>query len=161
VIVLVNGPFGVGKTSVSRLVAPRLGAGTFDPERIGWVLRRVVPTADYQDMALWRRLTVLGVRAARLRHGRLLVPMTLWRRQYFDQITRGFRKVDADFTPFRLMADPDVLRARILACEEGRDWRLEHMDRGLDAFADPHFGEAICANGSLEEVAEDLAARLA
>ncbi len=103
-IVLVNGPFGVGKTSVSRLLAPRLGAGVFDPERIGWVLRRVAPTPDYQDLALLRKLTVFGARLARLRRRTVLVPMT--------------------------------------------------------AFSDPHLGQAICADGSLEEVAHEVEVRL-
>ena len=159
-IVLINGPFGVGKTSVSRLLAPRLGAGVFDPERIGWVLRRVVPTDDYQDLAAWRKLAVVGARLVRLRHQTVLVPMTLWRHEYFDEIAQGLRTFDPDLRAFRLVADRRVLRTRILSSEEAREWRLDHVESGLRAFSDPHFGQVISADGAVEEVVDELETRL-
>jgi len=42
VVILLNGAFGVGKTTVARRLVERLPAGAFyDPERIGFVLRRL------------------------------------------------------------------------------------------------------------------------
>jgi hypothetical protein len=63
VIVSLNGPFGVGKTTVARLLVERMpGARIVDPERLGWVMRRTLwRTVDYQDVALWRRVTVRWV----------------------------------------------------------------------------------------------------
>jgi predicted kinase len=68
-VLLLNGAFGVGKSTVARELAaviPR--ARVFDPERIGWWLRRLpawfpgsaAALCDYQDSVLWRRMTVRG-----------------------------------------------------------------------------------------------------
>ncbi|MBW2415202.1 MAG: hypothetical protein JRG76_11905 [Deltaproteobacteria bacterium] len=67
-IVLLNGAFGIGKTTVARGLRARMpGSGIFDPEMIGFVLRRLpgVRVNDYQDLAAWRLLTVAGARACR------------------------------------------------------------------------------------------------
>src|SRR6266568_7435520 len=64
-IIVVNGPFGVGKSTAAHLLVKRLpGAMLYDPEVIGFILRRVgrplIKSADYQDLALWRGLTTWG-----------------------------------------------------------------------------------------------------
>jgi len=59
--VLLNGSFGIGKTTTARLVACQMpNAAISDPEHIGYVLRRLpawMPglghqPAEYQDMDL-------------------------------------------------------------------------------------------------------------
>ena len=62
-IVLINGPFGIGKTSIAlELVQFRPNATHFDPEPIGAFLRRlpgpIAAEEDYQDLLLWRSLFV-------------------------------------------------------------------------------------------------------
>ncbi len=61
-IVWINGAFGAGKTSVARhLLARRPGIRLFDPEQIGFMLRRMLPDVrpdDFQDLPIWRELTV-------------------------------------------------------------------------------------------------------
>jgi hypothetical protein len=149
VIVLLNGPFGVGKTTVARLLVERLeGARLFDPERIGFVLRRTVARGvpDYQVLGSWRALTILGARFSRLVSPTVVLPMTLWRQDVYDEITAGLRSADPRVAPFLLTAEEQVIRARILAdtVESGaRDWRLEHVGPCLAAFADAPFGHKI------------------
>ena len=68
-IILINGPFGVGKTSVATLLNENLeNYIIFDPEEIGSMLRNIVTediqyqkekTGDFQDIILWKELTVL------------------------------------------------------------------------------------------------------
>jgi hypothetical protein len=59
VIILVNGPFGVGKTTVARVLADRLGAAIYDPERIGFA--RILSSPEGRD---WRlRHLAAGVAA--------------------------------------------------------------------------------------------------
>jgi hypothetical protein len=64
-ILFINGPFGVGKTSVARLLVHKMPRSMlYDPEMIGAVLHRVLgpfgKAEDYQDYALWRPLLVGG-----------------------------------------------------------------------------------------------------
>jgi hypothetical protein len=41
-VVLINGSFGVGKSTVAGLLRDRLpGSAVYDPERVGWVLQRL------------------------------------------------------------------------------------------------------------------------
>ncbi len=62
-IVWINGSFGVGKSSTAAaLVDGRQDALLFDPELLGALLRQLLPPElqreDFQDIPLWRRLTV-------------------------------------------------------------------------------------------------------
>lgn len=62
-ILLINGPFGVGKTTASALVARRLGARIVDVELVGSLVRQlgVGPEIDVQDSSVWRALAVACV----------------------------------------------------------------------------------------------------
>src|SRR5687767_2126468 len=63
-ILLLNGAFGIGKTSVARRLVARLPrAVLYDPEIIGIALQRAARIVgwnvpDFQDLRLWRRLTI-------------------------------------------------------------------------------------------------------
>src|SRR5215510_9250810 len=96
-IVMINGAFGVGKSTVAALLRDALpGSKIYDPERVGFVLRRLPGwirlrgsgTGDYQDIDLWRRSVVAGVRLVRcISPGPVIVPMTFTHRPHFDEIT--------------------------------------------------------------------------
>ena len=60
-ILWLNGAFGAGKTTVAHELARRLpGAFIYDPEEVGYFLRKNLPAAmdrpDFQDIPLWREL---------------------------------------------------------------------------------------------------------
>ncbi|MGI9064262.1 MAG: hypothetical protein ACR2FQ_10695 [Pseudonocardiaceae bacterium] len=60
-IVWLNGTFGVGESSVAAVLQRALPESTrFDPELVGFMLREMVavPTGDFQDLPLRRRLVV-------------------------------------------------------------------------------------------------------
>jgi hypothetical protein len=149
-IIFLNGPFGVGKTTTARLLAERIpGAVVYDPEQIGFVLRILRPVyrvADYQDLRLWRRLAIWGAwlqRRVRRRH--LIVPMAVLRADYFAELAAGFRAADPDVRCIRLTATEETLRHRILQSNDrgAAGWRLAHTASGLAAVADPTFGVAV------------------
>lgn len=151
-ILFINGPFGVGKTSVSRLLDEKIPiAMVYDPEVIGAVLKGVLGPfekgEDYQDYALWRMLVVVGACVLRKASARtLVIPMTVWRRDLFDRIITGLRRIDEDLTCFRLTASRDVLMDRISSDSEDREalaWRTSHADVCLKALRDPAFGTEI------------------
>jgi hypothetical protein len=73
-IVVINGSFGVGKTTIAKLIRRSLpGSAIYDPEWVGFFLRRLPKwiklegsgSDDYQDIVFWRRSTVAGVRLFR------------------------------------------------------------------------------------------------
>lgn len=165
-IILLNGPFGIGKTTTADLLVERLpDAMLLDPEEIGTFVRRLVSPIeqrdDYQDHALWRVLFVEVAGLLRETYGRtLVVPMTIWRRDYFAAITTGLRGVDPNLVCLRLTASEDVVRRRILGrpnADGPHAWCLEHLHVGLSASRDPFFGQEIPTDGRTpEEVARAI-----
>ena len=148
-ILFINGPFGVGKTSVANVLVEKIpDTVLYDPEEVGLMLRNILAPVeeveDFQDYALWRILVVEV--AHRLREEYecpLIIPMTVWRRDYSDQITGGLRRIDPDLLCFRLTASKETLKSRILSRpdEEGsHEWCLSHLEAGFVASADPALG---------------------
>ena len=129
-VIWLNGPFGVGKTSVAReLVRLIPEARIADPERIGYVMKRTFwRHDDYQDVALWRRLTVRQVHR-RARRGTVIVPMTVVDPAVFAEITAGARV-------FALTAPRETIAARIDGGDEAHDWRHQNLDRCLPCVRD-------------------------
>jgi predicted kinase len=147
-VLLLNGAFGVGKTTVAALLARALlGAVVFDPERIGYVLRRLprwLPGStrdldDYQGSPLWRALVVRGAarRSLALRQRLVIVPMCISRADYLDALRAGLAERGVAIVEVCLLARDETLLARLAArgvqanTDEGR-WV---MPRALHAAA--------------------------
>jgi hypothetical protein len=151
-VLWLNGPFGVGKTTVARLLRDRR---LVDPENIGFVMRRTFWRGrDYQDVALWRRLVARQVNRA-ARKAPIVVPMTIVRRDVLDDLRAripAMRMVvlDAPADTIAARADADTVDP------QARQWRLENLDRCVTALADPVFGEHVDATRPPEEIARSL-----
>lgn len=147
-IVWINGPFGAGKTTLAEELHRRIpSALVFDPEEIGFALRRLVPpppTGDFQDLPIWRSMTrhaLLEMR--RLYDVDVIVPMTLAEPAYVEEIIVGLRAAGERVQHFFLRLDSDLLRRRItdqvivpddpVRDQEVRRWRLDQVDRCLAA----------------------------
>ena len=174
-IVLLNGSFGVGKTTVARLLRGRLaGSALYDPEWAGFVLMRLPSwvklagsgTDDFQDIALWRRSAVAGTRLFRyFALGPVIVPMAFCRRAYFDEVVAGLRRLDPELRVFCLKASLATVRQRLVgrgattAREEA--WLERRIIECARAHRDPRFGEPVETEGrSAGEVTEEIAGRL-
>ncbi|GFM95682.1 hypothetical protein Sfulv_04930 [Streptomyces fulvorobeus] len=93
-IVWINGAFGAGKTSAAYGLIDLLpDSSVYDPELTAEALARLLPqkklaeVTDFQELPIWRRL-VVDTAAALLAElpGVLVVPMTLLRQEYRDEI---------------------------------------------------------------------------
>lgn len=175
-IVVINGSFGVGKTTVAKLLREAFpGSAVYDPEWAGLALMRVpkwvglkgAGTNDFQDIELWRRLTVAGVRLfSRLSSGGLIVPMTFSRRAYLDEVVAGIRRHDPETRIFCLRAGLPTVRKRLVGRGTkiegpGSEWIARRIVECAEAHRDSHFGEPVdTEDRSAREVAEDILGRL-
>ena len=139
-IVWLNGPFGVGKTTVAaELRRRRPAARVYDPERLGWVLNRTVGVfrpGDYQQLRLWRRGTVTGANLRARRVDPLFVPMSVLRRCDAEELLGGLRRRGHEVRHVLLDVSPAVLVGRIEAADQVPDprvWRLETVGTYLSA----------------------------
>lgn len=92
-IVLINGPFGVGKTTQANLLVEELdNSMLFDPEEIGSMLRHIISTDivtydDFQDNPLWKTISVEIAKAVKKEYQRhLIIPMTIYHQENFRYI---------------------------------------------------------------------------
>ena len=84
----------------------------------------------------------------------MIVPMTIVRRDVFDELTVGARV-------FRLTASRTTIEHRIAGSGEAQDWRRDNLDRCLEAFDSDAFGELIETEGlTPADVARSIMERL-
>ncbi|MFI2781176.1 NUDIX domain-containing protein [Streptomyces sp. ALB3] len=135
-IVWINGAFSAGKTSAACELIDLIPNSTFyDPELTGGGLRRLLPqkklaeVTDFQDLPIWRRL-VVDTAAALLAElsGVLVVPMTLLRQDYRDEIFGGLAARRIPVRHVLLAPEETILRQRIAEREERAD-DPEHSER--------------------------------
>ena len=145
-IVWVNGAFGAGKTTTARELIDLIPNSTlFDPELIGAGLTQLLPAkrlaevGDFQDLPIWRRL-VVDTAAAMLAElgGVLVVPMTLLRQDYRDEIFGGLASRRIAVRHVLLAPAETILRERIAAREVPPDlpdgeirvhqWAYDHIE---------------------------------
>lgn len=146
-LIWVNGAFGAGKTTLAQVLHERLPDGlAFDPEYVGFLLRRWVPDpgADFQDLPLWRKLTAEFASGLWREYRRpVIVPMTLvdagYRKEIFDLLDAA----GVDLLHVFLDVPAGELRRRIEAQvllpddpdqdAEARRFRLDNIDRCVAA----------------------------
>ncbi|HXY92121.1 MAG TPA: AAA family ATPase [Acidimicrobiia bacterium] len=152
-ITWINGPFGVGKSTVADMLAAEWpGAIVFDPEYLGFVLRAWWPpdieVDDYQHLSVWRRL-VREAAAGLLRDfGRpLVVPMTLLNPAYFDEIVGGLRADGVEVRHFCLTATREEVLARVDARGDATEWFPRKYDEYAPHLFDPRFATHVATSG--------------
>ena len=100
------------------------GSALYDPEWAGMVMMRLPRwvklkgsgTEDFQDIGLWRKSAVAGVRLFRqFTPGPVIVPMTFSCRAYFDETATGFRRLDPELRVFCLKASLPTVKERLVA----------------------------------------------
>ncbi|GHF56292.1 NUDIX hydrolase [Streptomyces griseosporeus] len=178
IVVWINGAFGAGKTTTARELIELIPNSTlFDPEVIGGTLTDLLPAkhlaevGDFQDLPIWRRL-VIDTAAALLAElgGTLVVPMTLLRQEYRDEIFGGLAARRIPVRHLVLTPAETILRARIADREtppglpDGeirvRQWAYDHIEPYRAALASWLAADAhLVDNGTLTP--HQTAARIA
>ncbi|MER5772427.1 NUDIX hydrolase [Streptomyces sp. NPDC001985] len=138
-IVWINGAYGAGKSATALELIDLVPNSTlYDPADTGDGLRLLLPpkrlaeVSDYQDLPIWRRL-VVDTAAALLAEvgGVLVVPMTLLRQEYRDEIFGGLAARRIPVRQVLLRPDETILRSR--AGARGEQWAHDRVESYLTA----------------------------
>lgn len=171
-LIWINGAFGAGKTHTAHELHRRLpGSHVADPELIGFAMHKMLPAVardDFQDLPGWRAAVVATLRAAeQAADGPVIVPMTIVRADYFDDIV-GALRTEMDLRHITLVASPATLQARLGTRLEalgsrvfGGDgtWAVRQINRCVTALADPRFATHVPTDDRpLDQVVEAVAA---
>lgn len=181
IVVWINGAFGAGKTSVAGELIDLIPNSTlYDPELTGAGLRGLLPqkklaeVGDFQDLKIWRRL-VVDTAAALLAEvpGVLVVPMTLLRQEYRDEIFGGLASRRIPVRHVLLSPEETILRNRIAGrtehpgdpeqSERVNRWAYDHIGPYRDALGWITEDAHVVDNGTLtpRETAERIAEAVA
>jgi hypothetical protein len=147
VLVWIDGAFGVGKTTVAKALARRWPAAlSFDPEQLGFLLRRIGPP---------------DLRTRDFHYGRpLIVPMALPDPRACDEIVGELRRSGLDVRHFLLLASDSTLRRRLLwrwSLPASRRWARAQIGRFPRAASAPDL--ATCLQTDRRRV-QDLVAEI-
>jgi len=148
---MINGAFGSGKTSAANMLQPLIkNSMIYDPEEIGYLIRKLIPeeirkenerTDDFQDIELWRILTVKTAREVQRKYKKhLIVPMTIYKEQNFEYIYNGLKEIDEHIYHFCLIASEETLYERLAKRgDEYGGWQYQQAAKCVSAFADNKF----------------------
>lgn len=166
-IIMINGAFGVGKSSVARALVERIpNSMIYNPEEVGFMLKNIISdnikdgnelTDDFQDLELWRKLVVQVGKDLIVKYKKnLIVPMTIRKKEYFNYIYNGFEAVDAQVYHYCLTASLEEVYKRILKREEQvGSWTYRQAKACVEAFEDSFFKQHInTENRGIDEVVE-------
>jgi adenylylsulfate kinase-like enzyme len=117
-MIWINGAFGAGKTTLAEELHRQMpDALAFDPEYVGSILQRWVPSpesGDFQDIPLWRRLVVECAVGMAADYGRpVIIPMTLVNAAYREEIFGLIGKAGERVVHVFLDVPPEELHRRI------------------------------------------------
>jgi adenylate kinase family enzyme len=166
-IIWINGAFGAGKTTCAFELQRRLpDSFVYDPENIGYFLRDNLPEVlqknDFQDHSAWRSFNyeMLHYLAGEYA-GTVIVPMTLVKRAYYDEIVTRLENEGILIQHFILWAEKATLIKRLQRrFEFGSGWAIDRIDVCLDAFENEICEEKIFTDEmGVEDVVEMIAER--
>lgn len=168
-IIMINGAFGVGKTTISQLLNEQLeNSMIFDPEEVGFMLRNILPdyikqiekeNGDFQNLHLWKKLTVQMAEVLIKKYNMtLIVPMTIWKEEIFTFIKEGFKGIDQATYHFCLTASEEIIHKRLRnRGEEEGNWCFQQTSKCLHAFETHNFDVYInTENRSPKEIVERM-----
>lgn len=152
-IIMINGPFGVGKTTTANKLLDYIpNSMRFDPEEIGFMLQKIIDkntrtseeTDCFQSLELWKILTVNTAKEIKKKYNKnLIVPMTI-KPANFEYIYNGFKEIDEDTFHFCLMATEETIHKRLTERgDEAGSFSFRQTKKILDALSDDRFEEHI------------------
>ena len=170
-VIFINGSFGVGKTTVSRLLVERLPRSIlFDPEPVGLLLSRARAVLfpplvdDFQDLHAWRRTSIRLIQLVSRFRATVVVPMAFSNVSYLNEFLTGARARGRRVLHFCLTAPPATVRVRLSqrAPRHGPTaWQLRRSQECCQVHSRPEFAEHIATEErSPQQVADEILRRI-
>ena len=161
-IIWLNGPFGVGKTTLANLLHQEIPDSIlYNPEHLGDFFQEILPKAvcpeDFQDYPIWRQTTVQIIRDLATKTGQvIIVPMTVFKKEYCQEIIEQGLIEDMCVQHYILVAEKETILDRLnKRTQENNNWALKHLDNCLQAFEDQIPGRKIETDSlTVDELAE-------
>ena len=161
-IIWLNGPFGVGKTTLANRLHQEIPDSIlYDPENLGDFFQENLPKAvcpeDFQDYPIWRQTTVQIIRDLATKTGKvIIVPMTVFKKEYYQEIIEQGLREDMYVQHYILVAEKETILDRLdKRTQENNNWALKHLDNCLQAFEDQIPGQKIDTDGlTVDKIAE-------
>ena len=110
-IIWLNGAFGAGKTTIAHELQQKLpNAIIYDPEIIGSALMELVPEEmkenDFQEYQEWRCWNTHLLKRMSKESGRpIIVPMTLYKKEYEEELIGYLRRAGINVCHFLLAVE--------------------------------------------------------
>jgi adenylate kinase family enzyme len=172
-IIMINGAFGVGKTTVANKLLESIdNSMLYDPEEVGYMLRNIITdevkkaeekTDNFQDFELWKVLTVKVARLLKEKYQKkMIVPMTIINKEYFTYILNGFKEIDEQTYHFCLIAKEETIYERLLGRGEVEgNWCFQQTKKCVEAYQDECFEEYIFTDSlGIDQIVKDIERRI-
>jgi len=164
-IIWINGAFGSGKSSVAEAIHKKVSHSfLYDPEQVGYFLWDNFPPelkrkGNFQHMDIWREFNYKILKHINANYtGAIIVPMTVYVKQYYDEILGRLADDGIAIKSFILSATKPTIIDRLAKRREANDcWAAQHIDICLNAFEQEIPGEKINTEGkSIDEIADEI-----
>jgi hypothetical protein len=162
-IIWINGAFGVGKSHTAYELVRRLdNAFLFDPEKVGFFLRKHLPKTiqfdDFQKIPLWRQQVLDSLLFCDQQQVITVVPMTIVDDEIFDFIIGGLKNRGTDIQHFALIATKATIEKRLINRRGKKSWNFQQVDRCFNALKKSKYSIHIDTDkNKLDEVVELIA----
>ena len=141
-ILWINGAFGSGKSSVAEAINKKVHKSfIYDPEQVGYFLWDNFPNelkrkGNFQHMAIWREFNYKILKYINENYdGTIIVPMTIYIKQYYDEIIGNLINDGVSIKHYILSATKQTIIERLVqrgASDIG--WEAQHIEACLNAF---------------------------
>jgi hypothetical protein len=162
-IIWINGAFGVGKTHTAYELHRRYSNSfIFDPEKVGYFLRKYLPKTeeydDFQKIPLWRQQVRENLIYCDKKFSIVIVPMTIIDDEIFDYIIGGLINEGIELKHFALLADKSTIEKRLIKRGDKNAWNFKQVTKCLNSLSKEKYGEHIDTQSlDIDTVVEKIA----